>query len=131
MSFHPRQLAAGAVAISVMACGAGPATVHPAHAIHAGQVVLGAGVSGNFAFGDAKTKTDRANALAPGADTSEAEQVYVDGAISRAMTGPGVSPWAGGRIGLGSDSEAELTYAGRTVRIGARHAFENGHGEED
>jgi hypothetical protein len=105
-------------------CGAGPATVHPAHALPEGAVVIGAGVSGNFATGDLQRKVDRARSLTPQTVTPDAEQAFVDGAIAHALVGPGVGPWAGGRVGLGYDTEGELTYAGRSVRAGARHAFE-------
>ena len=37
--------------------------------------------------------------------------------------GPGVAPWAAGRVGIPGSNEAGLTYAGRELRVDVRHAF--------
>ncbi len=48
------------------------------------------------------------------------------GALAESMTSPGLAPWVGARAGLGYDSDAGLTYTGRSARVDARHAFVDG-----
>jgi hypothetical protein len=45
------------------------------------------------------------------------------GSLQDLAVGPGVAPWAAGRVGLIGSNEAGLTYAGRDVRADVRHAF--------
>jgi hypothetical protein len=88
---------------------------------------MGAGVQGNFVLGDADDRISdaRAAVASQGAITSAEEaQAYTEGVISQIMFAPGLSPWVGARVGVGYDTEAGLTYTGRTARVDARHSFE-------
>jgi hypothetical protein len=54
----------------------------------------------------------------------EEEQAYAEGAVAHVLFAPGLAPWVGARAGIGYETEAGLTYTGRSARIDARHAFE-------
>jgi len=102
--------------------------MHPAHALPAGRVTMGAGVSNNFVLGDADRSIEEARAATqPLGAISEpsAQQTYAAGAIAHTLGAPGLAPWVGARAGIGYTSDAGLTYTGRTVRADARHAFQN------
>ncbi len=97
-------------AAAVSACGGAAPLMHPAHALDAGQVTVGAGFSGQTAV----------SPLSEGvAKTSE--QVLDDAAFSA-----GLAPWVGARFGFDGAYEAGLTYTGRTLRLDARRAFDLG-----
>jgi hypothetical protein len=107
-------------------CGGGAALLHPAHALPTSTVRMGAGVQGNFVLGDAADRIDEARAVV-GDDAAVREderQAYAEGAIANVLLAPGLSPWVGARVGVGFDTEAGLTYTGRSARIDARRAFE-------
>jgi hypothetical protein len=72
--------------------------------------MVGAGLSGQLAL----ESLPRTSTTYAGLDTSSFQALTV---------GPGVAPWAAGRVGLEGSNEAGLTYTGRTLRIDARHAF--------
>jgi hypothetical protein len=129
MSPRRRALAIGATLVGPLAaCGGGPGTIHPAHVVPEATVVFGAGVTGRVASGELDAQISRGRALsAAAAPSPEPEQAFVDGAVTSALIGPGVAPWVGGRVGLGARSEGLLTYAGRTLYAGARHAFQDAH----
>ncbi len=100
-----------AVATLLSGCAGGAPLLHPAQVLRPGRVSVGAGVMGNIgALDDVKTE-----------GSQEAEQALDDFAV-----GPGVSPWAAGRVGIVGDNEAGITYAGRSFRLDFRHAFEVG-----
>jgi hypothetical protein len=113
--------------LSLVACGGGAALMHPAHTLPQNRVSAGAGVSGQFVFGQGQRAIDTGKASgAPGAISGGAnEQQFLAGAAANAVFAPGVSPWVGARVGLGQNFEAGLAYTGRTARIDARHAFGN------
>jgi hypothetical protein len=118
-----------ATLLGVSACGGGAALMHPAHALPAGRVTLGAGVSNNFVLGDADAAIQSAR-VAAGAETQVSrgtpeEQAYVEGSIADTLVAPGLAPWVGARAGMGYDSDAGVTYTGRAVRVDARHAFQD------
>ncbi len=115
-----------AAASGVAGCGGGTALLHPAHALPTSSVSMGAGVQGNFVLGDADDRMSAARAaVADGAVTSNGEeQAYAEGAIAHVLFAPGLAPWVGARAGIGYDTEAGLTYTGRSARVDARHAFE-------
>jgi hypothetical protein len=78
---------------------------HPAHALPAGKINVGAGVAGTFAVEATPTvgpSTVRFRDLAIGAD---------------------VSPWVSARAGLGGGFEAGLGASARAVRLDGRRAF--------
>jgi hypothetical protein len=107
-------------------CGGGAALLHPAHALPTSAVRMGAGVQGNFVLGGADDRIDAARAAVAndGAVDSGEQQAYAEGAIAHVLFAPGLAPWVGARAGIGHDTEAGLTYTGRSARIDARHAFE-------
>jgi hypothetical protein len=55
--------------------------------------------------------------------TPNSDATFLRGAFRNTVTAPGVAPWVGGRVGLGSNNEASLIYTGRSLRVGARHAW--------
>jgi hypothetical protein len=114
---------ASALALVTGCGGAGP-LLHPAHVLPLGRVSAGVGASGQFVFGEGERSVVRSPVPTNGAVSgSNAERVYLEGAVSRAALAPGVAPWAGARAGLGGSNEGGLTYTGRAARIDARHAF--------
>jgi hypothetical protein len=52
-----------------------------------------------------------------------------EGSLQDLSIAPGVAPWAAGRMGFAGSNEAGLTYAGRSLRLDARHAFALGRNE--
>jgi hypothetical protein len=121
------QPAAFAGALLVSGCGGGTALLHPAHTLPTSRVSVGAGMQGNFVFGDADERIAGARAaVASGGAVSspEEEQAYAEGAVAHVLFAPGLAPWVGARAGIGYETEAGLTYTGRSARIDARHAFE-------
>lgn len=110
-----------------LGCGGGTALLHPAHTLPPSGVRMGAGVQGNFVLGEADQSIDAARGAiaSQGAISSDEEaQAYAEGAIAHVLFAPGLAPWVGARVGVGYDTEAGLTYTGRTARVDARHAFE-------
>jgi hypothetical protein len=85
--------------------------MHTAHALAEDEFTLGAGFSGTLP-------------VEPPEAQNEEEEVVEGGAFS-----PGIAPWVGGRLGLGNDFDAGLTYTARTIRLDGRRAFT--FGEED
>jgi hypothetical protein len=86
---------------------------------------VGAGLSATFATGDASEHI-RAAREAEGAGATADPAQEAAGAAAAIGISPGVAPWVGGRFGIRGDNEAGLTYTGQTVRVDARHAFQNG-----
>jgi hypothetical protein len=88
-------------------------------------VSFGAGVSHNVVLGEAESQlADAKSASATGSATTPAgTDAILTGALAEAMTSPGLAPWVGARAGLGYDTDAGLTYTGRSARLDARHAF--------
>jgi len=62
----------------------------------------------------------------PSASSADAPSSPYRGALALATLSPGIAPWIGARVGLGSQNEAGLIYSGRSLRIDARHAFVDG-----
>ena len=79
--------------------------MHPAHALPAGTIALGAGVAGHVNALELDTQ---------GTTAITAEDLTI---------APGVSPGVSGRVGIIGDNEASLTYSGRAFRVGGRHVF--------
>lgn len=87
---------------------------------------MGAGVSGRFVSGDADqaiAEARVATAQQGAVSSPDQEQRLVAGAMAHTALAPGMAPWVGARAGIGFDSDAGVTYSGRTVRVDGRHAF--------
>jgi hypothetical protein len=106
-----RAALAACAALLTTACGGGVPLFHGAHTLGRGATAQGAGFSGTFALGDARS--------------AAASQAPEQSAAIDALA-PRVAPWVNARIGLGAESEAGLTYTARAIRLDARHAFEDG-----
>jgi hypothetical protein len=98
------------VAVVLGGCGGGAPLLHPAYVLPPGEIMIGAGVSGEFAL-----------ARLP-ADKLPADQQN-RGTLQNLTVSPSVAPWAGGRVGIIGSNEGGLTYTGRAIRLDARHAF--------
>src|ERR1700741_3567808 len=105
--------------LAALGCGGGAVLLHPAHTLGEGRVTVGAGVSGQFVFGEAEDAIDTGRSVsAPGVSAgTNGEQSYLDGAVAEAMITPGIAPWVSARVGFGGKNEAGATYAGRSLRI--------------
>lgn len=79
---------------------------------------MGAGVSSQLALGNVESNIAQGEQDNQGGTTESIAR--------RAFIGPGVAPWVGARLGLGSGNEAGLSFTGRTLRLDGRHAFEFG-----
>jgi hypothetical protein len=125
--------AAFAVAVASMlaGCGGGAPLLHPARTLPAGDLRAAGGVSANIAAGslgdDLRTARDLAakDPQAPGAPGSNA--AYAKGALVAAAIAPGLAPFVGARVGVGSQFEGGLTYTGRAVRVDMRRSFDDGN----
>jgi hypothetical protein len=99
------------VAVAVAAgCGGGAPLLHPAHVLPPGELMVGAGLSGELALAHLafdKLPADQRNR----------------GTLQNLSVSPGVAPWGAGRVGIVGSNEAGLTYTGRSIRVDARHAF--------
>ncbi len=104
-------------------CGGGAPLLHPAHTLPRGDVTFAAGTSGHFALGDLRRAERRLDASHEATSAAERRDV-VQGALVRFAASPGVAPFLSGRVGLGGQNEAGLSYFGRGLRLDARHAFE-------
>jgi hypothetical protein len=133
--FRPIAPLALALVFTTAGCGGGTALMHPAHTLATGEVIFGAGASQNFVVGNADREVEQAldaihenpgASTTPGATRSleERNADVLEGAIAYSLMTPGLAPWVGGRVGVGHDVEAGLTYTGRAARIDGRYAFE-------
>lgn len=106
--------------------GANP-LLHPAHTLKQNQLSIGSGVSSRVVLGASQRKIDQAQTLAASdaIDNGDDEQAFVEGALLERNLSPGLTPWIGGRVGLGQQWEAGMAYSGYRLRIDGRHAFEN------
>jgi hypothetical protein len=117
----------GFLASSSFACGGGAPLLHPAQTLPVDTVSAGAGVSGQFASNSVQETIDRGRSAAgqPLTDPGTAN-AYAAGVLAEALLAPGASPWIGARVGLPSNTEAGLTYSGRSLRLDGRYALELG-----
>jgi hypothetical protein len=118
-------LAPGLFALAT-GCGGATPLLHPAHTLRPGKVTFGAGASGTFIAGPAKTSLDEARAVTTSGSiaTDEEEQKLTEGTITSVLATPGVAPWVGARAGIAERTEAGAAYTGRWARIDVRHALE-------
>jgi hypothetical protein len=91
------------------------------------EVSLGSGVSSRVVLGGPRRRIDEAQALAAtnSIDNGEVEQRYITGNLLERSLEPGLTPWVGGRVGLGESWEAGVAYTGHRMRVDGRHVFEN------
>lgn len=78
-------------------------------------------------FGKLASAEDEMQATAsqPGGATTSGERLaFTQGALARLAIAPKVAPFLAGRVGLGSENEAGISYTGRALRLDFRHAFE-------
>lgn len=117
--------------LAAAGCGGAVPLLHPAHVLPPGKVSMGGGVAAQFVSGKARSAIDRGRQAGGGTGSvpggSSAERDLVAGSIADRLTTPGLSPWVGARAGIGFTSDAGVTWTGRSVRVDARHAFENKH----
>lgn len=118
-------------ALLSVGCGGGAPLLHPARTLAAGDLRAMGGVSANVAVGslaeDLRTAREMAGrdpsgATTPGAPGSNPE--YAKGAMVAAAVAPGLAPFVGARIGVGSSFEGGLAYTGRSVRADMRRSFD-------
>jgi hypothetical protein len=55
---------------------------------------------------------------------TDEEYTFLGGSLLDHSVSLGLAPWVNARVGLGGNTEAGLTYTGRSVRGDGRHAFE-------
>lgn len=96
--------------------------LHPAKPLPTGSVELSAGVAGIAALGDTNQQIRRGRSSAA-PQTAEAAEQFVEGAFRAAITAPGVGPWFSWRLGISGSNEAEVSFTGRQLRLGFRHAI--------
>lgn len=89
----------------LVGCGGGAPLLHPAHVLSPGFVSFGAGASGRFV------------------PASTSNGGSVEETVRRVGMAPAVAPVVAARVGIAGSNEAGLTYAGRSTRVDARHAF--------
>ncbi len=98
--------------------------MHPARTLNAGDVRAAGGVSANFAVGSLGTDRNAAAAEVGGLQGApQNDPTYARGALVQAMVAPGLAPFAAGRVGIGAQLEAGLTYTGRGARLDLRRSF--------
>jgi len=106
-------------------CGGGAALLHPAQTLPVGGMTIGAGVSGHFGSGEINSLIDDGRSAAGNPlTTPEAANAYAKGLLTNALVAPGASPWVSARVGILENTEAGLTYTGRSLRLDGRYAFE-------
>lgn len=95
--------------LALSGCGGTSPLLHPAAPLAPGHVTVGVGSTGRVALKEPA-----------GGAGSAAED------LEHAAVAPGVAPWVGARVGLAGSNEAGLAWAGRSLRLDARHVFERG-----
>lgn len=113
--------------LGVLGCGGASPVLHPAHALKQSEVSLGSGVSSRVVLASTQRRIDDAQALAAAnsIDNGDIEQRYITGNLLERSLEPGLTPWIGGRVGLGHSWEAGVAYTGHRMRVDGRHVFEN------
>lgn len=129
------RLGRAAVLVAMLAAGSGCAggtpLLHPARTLGTGDVRAAGGVSANVALGSLAddlrgareiAARDPSGATAPGAPGTNPG--YAKGALVAANVAPGLAPFVGARVGVGSRFEGGLVYTGRGVRADMRRSFD-------
>jgi hypothetical protein len=127
----PRALSVALAALlGLVGCGGAAPLLHPARTMAAGDMRVASGVSANVAAGslgeDLRLAKDNAarDPQVPGAPGTN--PAYAKGALVAAAIAPGIAPFIGARVGVGSQYEGGLSYTGRAVRADLRRSFEDG-----
>ncbi len=111
-------------------CGGGAPLLHPARTLPRGDVRAGGGLSAELAPGTLREELGRARSLASaleaGDSSAPSREAYAKGALVAASVAPGIAPFVGARVGLGSAFEAGLAYTGRGLRGDVRRALDWG-----
>lgn len=115
------------IPVGALGCGGANPLLHPAHALPQNQISVGGGVTSRVAIASAHRRISEAQSLASSNDieNGDVEQAYVTGNLLERSLEPGLTPWVGGRVGLGESWEAGVAYTGHRLRVDGRHAFEN------
>ncbi len=110
------------VALVTSGCGGAMPQLHPAKPLASGSVEMAAGLSSDLALGETHQRIREGRATEP-AQAAEEMQRFADGAFRQALLAPGLAPWLSGRVGISGNNEAQLSYSGRRIRLGFRHAL--------
>jgi hypothetical protein len=128
-----RALAIAAVAVASVGCGGGAPLLHPARTLRGGDVRVAGGVSAQVVPGSLGDDLRRARAIAAGDATGQSSPGapgsnpdYAKGALVSASVAPGLAPFLGARVGVGSRFEGGIAYTGRSVRADLRRSFDDG-----
>ncbi len=118
-------LVTATASLALVGCAGGGPLLHPAHTLPKGEVRVAGGLSANAIGGGASSsltaaKNEAANDVS---GTVLNDPTYVKGALVAAAIGPGIAPFVGARVGVGSAFEAGLSYTGRSARADIRRAF--------
>ncbi len=112
-----------ASATGAIGCGGGFGTLHPVHPLPPAKVEVGAGTLTRLPVGrPADEIDDGRNAPASGTNP-ELNRRFIRGALQHASLGQGTTPWVSARVGIDGGSEGGITYTGRNLRLGVRHAL--------
>lgn len=106
-----------------VACGGASPLVEPVMPLSKGEIEAGVGVSSQLALGASQREIERARELDQVGSSEDGNAEFLRGAMRNSVVAPGIAPIIVGRAGLGWDSDASLTFTGRTLRLGARHVW--------
>jgi hypothetical protein len=96
--------------------------LHPAQPLPSGVTSLGAGIGSHWIGGQASQEVD-ATRLRIAAAQGGSLELAPAALVAAAVWSPGLFPWVNMRMGLGAESEAGISYAGRKARVDGRHAL--------
>jgi len=109
----------------MLGCAGGAPLLHPAQPLPVDAVSAGAGVSGEFASSEINDAIARGRSAAGQSLSDPATaNAYAEGVLTEALVAPGMAPWVAARVGLPGNTEAGLTYTGRSLRLDGRFAFD-------
>lgn len=111
-------------------CGGGGPLLHPARTLGPGDIRAAGGVTAHVAPGalgeDLRRARDIAGRDAASQSSAGASADYAKGALVAAAVAPGLSPFVGARVGVGSRFEGGVAYTGRAIRADMRRSFDDG-----
>lgn len=115
------------VTLALLGCAGSSPLLHPAHTLAAGDVRAMAGLSGNAVVGPMASRIrDAVNLAAANGGQPVSGTPYAEGALVDTAIAPGIAPFVGARVGVGSQVEGGIAYTGRGARIDLRKAFGTG-----
>lgn len=131
MSALRRAAVLAAIVAAGSGCAGGAPLLHPARTLETGDFRATGGVSANVVVGsladDLRTAREIAGRDPQGTSTPGAPGTnpdYAKGALVAANVAPGLAPFVGARVGVGSRFEGGLAYTGRSVRADMRRSFD-------